>query len=161
MKLFHLINYNSLIICIFLLLTSLLLFSYLYKSKILIIASLFVFVFFALFFTFNKITQHDSSKYNYVSSEIIDKQNTLIYLYSNYWATCTAYKPFVKRLKVNISKHKIHFVEYEIATLQGKDFSNLYNYKSVPSLFLLNQDGAVIKQWNRLPKVNQIIIYIK
>ena len=161
MKLFHLINYNSLIICIFLLLTSLLLFSYLYKSKILIFASLFVFVFFALFFTFNKITQHNSSKYNYVSSEIIDNQNTLIYLYSNYWAACAVYKPFVKRLKADVNKNKIHFVQYDIATLQGKDFSNIYNHKSVPSMFLLNQDGLVIKQWNRLPKLNQILIYIK
>ena len=161
MKLFHLINYNSLIICIFLLLTSLLLFSYLYKSKILIIASLFVFVFFALFFTFNKITQHNSSKYDYVSNEIIDNQNTLIYLYSNYWAACTVYKPFVKRLKADINKNKIHFVQYDIATLQGKDFSNIYKHKSVPSMFLLNQDGLVIKQWNRLPELTQILIYIK
>ena len=161
MKLFHLINYNSLIICIFLLLTSLLLFSYLYKSKVLIITSLFVFVFFALFFTFNKITQHNSSKYNYVSNEIIDNQNTLIYLYSNYWAACTAYKPFVKRLKADVNRNKIHFVQYDIATLQGKDFSNIYNHKSVPSMFLLNQDGLVIKQWNRLPELNQILIYIK
>ena len=161
MKFVHLINYNSLIICIFLLLTSLLLFSYLYKSKVLIIASLFVFVFFALFFTFNKITQHNSSKYNYVSNEIIDNQNTLIYLYSNYWAACTAYKPFVKRLKADVNRNKIHFVQYDIATLQGKDFSNIYNHKSVPSMFLLNQDGLVIKQWNRLPELNQILIYIK
>ena len=161
MKFFHLINYNSLIICIFLLLTSLLLFSYLYKSKVLIIASLFVFVFFALFFTFNKITQHNYSKYNYVSNEIIDNQNTLIYLYSNYWAACTAYKPFVKRLKADVNRNKIHFVQYDIATLQGKDFSNIYNHKSVPSMFLLNQDGLVIKQSNRLPELNQILIYIK
>ena len=124
-------------------------------------ASLFVFVFFALFFTFNKITQHNSSKYNYVSNEIIDNQNTLIYLYSNYWAACTAYKPFVKRLKADVNRNKIHFVQYDIATLQGKDFSNIYNHKSVPSMFLLNQDGLVIKQWNRLPKLNQILIYIK
>ena len=161
MKFFHLINYNSLIICIFLLLTSLLLFSYLYKSKVLIITSLFVFVFFALFFTFNKITQHNSSKYNYVSNEIIDNQNTLIYLYSNYWAACTAYKPFVKRLKVDVNKYKIHFVQYDIATLQGKDFSNIYNHNSVPSMFLVNQDGVLIKQWNGLPELNQILIYIK
>ena len=161
MKFFHLINYNSLIICIFLLLSSLFLFSYLFKSKVLIIGSLLIFIFFAIFFTFNKITQHNSSKYNYVSNEIINNQNTLIYLYSNYWVACTAYKPFVKRLKNDISTHKIHFVEYDIATLQGKDFSNLYNYKSVPSMFLLNQDGNVIKQWNSLPELNQILIYIK
>ena len=67
----------------------------------------------------------------------------------------------MKRLKNDISTHKIHFVEYDIATLQGKDFSNLYNYKSVPSMFLLNQDGNVIKQWNSLPELNQILIYIK
>ena len=67
----------------------------------------------------------------------------------------------MKGLKKDISNHKIHFVEYDIATLQGKDFSNLYNYKSVPSMFLLNQDGNVIKQWNRLPELNQILIYIK
>ena len=160
MKFFHLINYNSLIICIFLLLSSLFLFSYLkiqgsYRHYGI------AFIFFAIFFTFNKITQHNSSKYNYISNEIINNQNTLIYLYSNYWVACTAYKPFVKRLKNDISNHKIHFVEYDIATLQGKDFSNLYNYKSVPSMFLLNQDGNVIKQWNRLPELNQILIYIK
>jgi hypothetical protein len=67
----------------------------------------------------------------------------------------------VKRLQNDINKYNIHFVEYDIATLQGKDFSNLYNYKSVPSMFLLDQDGNVIKQWNRLPKLNQILIYIK
>ena len=161
MKLFHLINYNSLIICIFLLLSSLILFSYLYKSKILITGSLLIFIFFALFFTFNKITQHNSSKYDYINNEIKNNQNTLIYLYSNYWAACTAYKPFVKRLKNDISINKIHFVEYDITTLQGKDFSDLYNYKSVPSMILLNQDGNVIKQWNRLPRLNQILKYIK
>ena len=161
MKFFYLINYNSLIICIFLLLSSLILFSYLYKSKILITGSLLIFIFFALFFTFNKITQHNSSKYDYINNEIKNNQNTLIYLYSNYWAACTAYKPFVKRLKNNIRINKIHFVEYEIATLQGKDFSDLYNYKSVPSMILLNQDGNVIKQWNRLPRLNQILKYIK
>ena len=161
MKFFYLINYNSLIICIFLLLSSLILFSYLYKSKILITGSLLIFIFFALFFTFNKITQHNSSKYDYINNEIKNNQNTLIYLYSNYWAACTAYKPFVKRLKNDISINKIHFVEYDITTLQGKDFSDLYNYKSVPSMILLNQDGNVIKQWNRLPRVNQILKYIK
>ena len=161
MKFFHLINYNSLIICISLLLISLFLFSYLYKSKVLIICSVSIFIFFAIFFTFNKITQHHSSKYNYISNEIINNQNTLIYLYSNYWATCTVYKPFVKRLQNDINKYNIHFVEYDIATLQGKDFSNLYNYKSVPSMILLNQDGNVIKQWNRLPRLNQILKYIK
>ena len=161
MKFFYLINYNSLIICIFLLLSSLFLFSYLYKSKILITVSLLIFIFFALFFTFNKITQHNSSKYDYINNEIKNNQNTLIYLYSNYWAACTAYKPFVKRLKNDISINKIHFVEYDITTLQGKDFSDLYNYKSVPSMILLNQDGNVIKQWNRLPRLNQILKYIK
>ena len=161
MKFFYLINYNSLIICIFLLLSSLILFSYLYKSKILITGSLLIFIFFALFFTFNKITQHNSSKYDYINNEIKNNQNTLIYLYSNYWAACTAYKPFVKRLKNDISINKIHFVEYDITTLQGKDFSDLYNYKSVPSMILLNQDGNVIKQWNRLPRLNQILKYIK
>ena len=70
MKFFYLINYNSLIICIFLLLSSLFLFSYLYKSKILITGSLLIFIFFALFFTFNKITQHNSSKYDYINNEI-------------------------------------------------------------------------------------------
>ena len=54
----------------------------------------------------------------------------------------------MKRLQNDINKYNIHFVEYDIATLQGKDFSNLYNYKSVPSMFLLDQDGNVIKQWN-------------
>ena len=161
MKFFYLINYNSLIICIFLLLSSLILFSYLYKSKILITGSLLIFIFFALFFTFNKITQHNSSKYDYINNEIKNNQNTLIYLYSNYWAACTAYKPFVKRVKNDISINKIHFVEYDITTLQGKDFSDLYNYKSVPSMILLNQDGNVIKQWNRLPRLNQILKYIK
>ena len=161
MKFFYLINYNSLIICIFLLLSSLFLFSYLYKSKILITGSLLIFIFFALFFTFNKITQHNSSKYDYINNEIKNNQNTLIYLYSNYWAACTAYKPFVKRLKNDISINKIHFVEYDITTLQGKDFSDLYNYKSVPSMILLNQEGNVIKQWNRLPRLNQILKYIK
>ena len=67
----------------------------------------------------------------------------------------------MKRLKNDISINEIHFVEYDITTLQGKDFSDLYNYKSVPSMILLNQDGNVIKQWNRLPKVNQILKYIK
>tara|TARA_Y100000782_G_C10145332_1_gene249091 strand:- start:960 stop:1163 length:204 start_codon:yes stop_codon:yes gene_type:complete len=67
----------------------------------------------------------------------------------------------VKRLKNDISINKIHFVEYDITTLQGKDFSDLYNYKSVPSMILLNQDGNVIKQWNRLPRLNQILKYIK
>ena len=161
MKFFYLINYNSLIICIFLLLSSLFLFSYLYKSKIFITGSLLIFIFFAFFFTFNKITQHISSKYDYINNEINNNQNTLIYLYSNYWAACTAYKPFVKRLKNDISINKIHFVEYDITTLQGKDFSDLYNYKSVPSIILLNQDGNVIKQWNRLPRLNQILKYIK
>ena len=161
MKFFYLINYNSLIICIFLLLSSLFLFSYLYKSKILITGSLLIFIFFALFFTFNKITQHNSSKYDYINNEIKNNQNTLIYLYSNYWAACTAYKPFVKRLKNDISINKIHFVEYDITTLQGKDFSDSYNYISVPSMILLNQDGNVIKQWNRLPRLNQILKYIK
>ena len=67
----------------------------------------------------------------------------------------------MKRLKNDISINKIHFVEYDITTLQGKDFSDLYNYKSVPSMILLNQDGNVIKQWNRLPRLNQILKYIK
>ena len=67
----------------------------------------------------------------------------------------------MKRLKNDISINKIHFVEYDITTLQGKDFSDLYNYKSVPSIILLNQDGNVIKQWNRLPRLNQILKYIK
>ena len=161
MKFFHLINYNSLIICILLLLTSLLLFSYLYKSKVLIIASLFVFIFITLFFTFNKISQQDSSKYDYISSEILNNQNTLIYLYSNYWAACVAYKPLVKRLKNNLSDQQIYYVEYDVYTLQGKDFSNLYNHKSVPSMFLLNQNGEVIQQWNRIPELVQILKYIK
>ena len=161
MKFFHLINYNSLIICILLLLTSLLLFSYLYKSKVLIIASLFVFIFITLFFTFNKISQQDSSKYDYISSEILNNQNTLIYFYSNYWAACIAYKPLVKRLKNNLSDQQIHYVEYDVYTLQGKDFSNLYNHKSVPSMFLLNQNGEVIQQWNRIPELVQILKYIK
>ena len=161
MKFFHLVNYNSLIICIFLLLTSLLLFSYLYKSKTLIIVSLFVFIFFTLFFTFNKITQQDSSKYNYINSEIINNKNSIIYLYSDYWAACIAYKPFVKRLKNDLTNQQIHYVEYDIYTIQGKDFSNLYNHKSVPSMFLLNKDGVVIKQWNRIPELNQILNHIK
>ena len=67
----------------------------------------------------------------------------------------------MKRLKNDISINKIHFVEYDITTLQGKDFSDLYNYKSVPSMILLNQDGNVIKQWNRLQRLNQILKYIK
>ena len=67
----------------------------------------------------------------------------------------------MKRLKVDVNKYKIHFVEYDIATLQGKDFSNIYNHKSVPSMFLVNQDGVLIKQWNGLPELNQILIYIK
>ena len=67
----------------------------------------------------------------------------------------------MKRLKNDISINKIHFVEYDITTLQGKDFSDSYNYKSVPSMILLNQDGNVIKQWNRLQRLNQILKYIK
>ena len=64
-------------------------------------------------------------------------------------------------LKNNLSDQQIHYVEYDVYTLQGKDFSNLYNHKSVPSMFLLNQNGEVIQQWNRIPELVQILKYIK
>jgi len=83
MKFFHLINYNSLIICIGLIFVSLLLFSFVYRSKLLIIITLLSLTFGILFITFLKIqSNYDDQKY--ITEIIKTNDHTLVYLYSNF-----------------------------------------------------------------------------
>ena len=159
MKFFHLINYNSLIICIGLIFVSLLLFSFVYRSKLLIIITLLSLTFGILFITFVKIqSNYDDQKY--ITEMIKTNDHTLVYLYSNFWAACVAYKPQVLKLKNNIINIKVNYIEYEISSNQAKDFIEKYKYKSVPHIMLINKQGIIVNKWQSIPEITEISKYI-
>jgi len=160
MKLFQIINYNSLIICVLLVLISIFLFTFLYRSKFLIFISLSLLIVTIAFVSYTKLNKITDSPYDYISVELNKYDNTIVYLYSNYWAACTAYKPLVKQLSISINNYPINFIQYEISTYEGNDFIERYNYKSVPSMFLLNNKGTIINRWNRVPQLNELLKFI-
>ena len=63
----------------------------------------------------------------------------------------------MKQLSIDINNHPINFIQYEISTNEGNDFIENYNYKSVPSMFLLNNKGTIIKRWNRVPQLDELL----
>ena len=159
MKFFHLINYNSLIICIGLIFISLLLFSFVYRSKLLIIVTLLSLTFGILLITYVKI-QSNTDDQKYITEIIKTNDHTVVYLYSNFWAACVAYKPQVLRLKNNVSNIQVNYIEYEISSNQAKDFIEIYNYKSVPHIMLINKQGIIVNKWQSIPDITEINKFI-
>ena len=155
MKFFHLINYNSLIICIGLLILSLMLFSFFYRSKPLIFITVTSIILGVIFISSYKL-QDNSADQKYINDVIASNQHTLVYLYSNFWAACVAYKPQVLKLKTELNESIITFIDYEISTKQAKDFIEKYNHKSVPHVMLLDNNGTLIDKWQFIPNLDQI-----
>ena len=143
------------IICVSLLILSLMLFSFFYRSKPLIFITISSLILGIIFISTYKL-QDNSGDQKYISDVITSNQHTLVYLHSNFWAACVAYKPQVLKLKNTLIDTTITFVDYEISTKQADDFIDKYKYKSVPHVMLLDNKGNLINKWQFIPNLNQI-----
>ena len=96
----------------------------------------------------------------YITEIIKTNDHTVVYLYSNFWAACVAYKPQVLRLKNNVSNIQVNYIEYEISSNQAKDFIEIYKYKSVPHVMLINNQGKIVNKWQSIPDITEINKFI-
>jgi len=131
------------------------LFSFFYRSKTLIFITTSFLILGIIFISTYKL-QDNSGSQKYISDVITSNQHTLVYLHSNFWAACVAYKPQVLKLKTELNKSVITFIDYEISTKQAKDFIERYNHKSVPHVMLLDNNGTLIDKWQFIPNLDQI-----
>tara|TARA_B100000073_G_scaffold133508_1_gene109380 strand:+ start:1928 stop:2131 length:204 start_codon:yes stop_codon:yes gene_type:complete len=64
------------------------------------------------------------------------------------------------RLKNNVSNIQVNYIEYEISSNQAKDFIEIYKYKSVPHIMLINKQGKIVNKWQSIPDIKEINKFI-
>ena len=92
-------------------------------------------------------------KYGLMDREKIIQNSpyTLIYLYADWWAECVKSKPSVRKLESNLNEEEILIYSLSTETKIGRDFSIFFRNTSIPTTYLINNDGEIMNKWKISP----------